>query len=205
MKPINIEKIILASKSPRRKELLEKIGINIQILPSNIDEDLISIKSPEDYVKELAFLKAESIALIHPDTWIIGADTIVVEQDQIFGKPKSKSQAFEMLNKLNNCEHSVYTGFCVMNNKKKVILKNVVETKVYFKNLSHEEINFYINTDEPFDKAGGYGIQGIGSFMVKRIAGSYTNVVGLPVCELVETLKELNIIHFKDLNHYAIN
>jgi pyridoxal phosphate enzyme (YggS family) len=79
------------------------------------------------------------------------------------------------------------------------------EARIYFKNLSHEEIDFYINTDEPFDKAGGYGIQGIGSFMVKRIAGSYSNVVGLPVCELVETLKELNIIHFKDLNHYAIN
>ncbi len=205
MKTINHEKIILASKSPRRKELLEKIGIAIQILPSNIDEASVSIKNPEDYVKELAFLKADSIAFIHNDSWIIGADTIVVVQDQILGKPQSKSNAKEMLNRLNNKVHSVYTGFCIMNRKKEIILKKSVETKVYFKELSYEEINFYINTDEPFDKAGGYGIQGIGSFIVKSISGSYTNVVGLPVCEVVETLMELNIIQFKDLNHHAVN
>ena len=119
-----------------------------------------------------------------------------------------------MLNQLNNREHFVYTGFCLCNTNSKRIkstgqsniyqaniyqaIVKTVKTKVYFKNLSDNEINFYVNTKEPFDKAGGYGIQGIGSFIVKKISGSYTNVVGLPVCELVEELKNLNLIRIRD-------
>lgn len=203
MESINTEKIILASGSPRRKELLEQVGINFEISASTIDEETVSIKNPEDYVKELSFLKAADISLSYPDSWVLGADTIVVVGNQILGKPHSKTDAIDMLTKLNNREHSVYTGFCLIHQKKKSIIKKCVETKVYFKYLSDQEIRWYVNTGEPFDKAGAYGIQGIGAVLVKQINGSYSNVVGLPVCEVVETLMHLNIIQFKDLNHHV--
>jgi septum formation protein len=199
MNSINKNKIILASKSPRRKELLEQIGLDITICPSNIDENKVPIQEPEKYVKELACMKAHDVSHLYPDSWVIGADTIVVIQDKIIEKPDSKADAVKMLNQLNNCEHFVYTAFCICNKNKS--LKNIqsVKTKVYFKHLTAHEINWYTNTQEPFDKAGGYGIQGIGSFIVKSISGSYTNVVGLPVCEIVEALLKLNLIEFKDL------
>jgi len=205
MEILNTENLILASKSPRRKHLLEQVGINIKISPSNIDEGAISIQDPEEYVKTLSFLKADKTALIYPHSWILGADTIVVVQDQILGKPKSKTQAFEMLNNLNNCEHSVYTGFCLLNQKQGITIKQSVETNVFFKSLSTSEINWYINTGEPFDKAGAYAIQGIGAFLIHRICGSYSNVVGLPVCEVIQKLMELNIIQFKDKDHHVIH
>ncbi|MCK5163062.1 MAG: septum formation inhibitor Maf [Desulfobacula sp.] len=205
MESINTEKLILASKSPRRKELLEQIGIKIKISPSNIDEKRVSIKNPEEHVKELSFLKAKNTALSYPEFWILGADTIVVVQDRILGKPQSGTDAVRMLNKLNNCEHSVFTAFCILNQKADSMIIKCVETKVYFKHLTDQEIRWYVNTGEPFDKAGAYGIQGIGAFLVKQISGSYTNVVGLPLCETVEALMNLNIIQFKDLNHHVIH
>lgn len=205
MEFINKEKIILASKSPRRKKLLEQVGINMEICPSDIDEDMVLIKHPKDYVKELSFQKARAVSLLYPDSWILGADTIVVVKDQILGKPRSGNDAVKMLKKLNNCEHSVYTGFCLINHKSIEIIKKSIETKVYFKYLTDQEIHWYVNTGEPFDKAGAYAIQGKGAFLVRQILGSYSNVVGLPVCEVVETLEQLNIIQFKDLNHYAIH
>ncbi len=194
MKLIDTKKIILASKSPRRRELLEQLGLSIKIVPPNTDEAGISIKNPEKYVKELSFLKAKNISLFYPNDWTLGADTIVVVDDQILGKPRSKTDAIEMLNTLNNCEHSVFTGFSIVNQKKKCIITQSVETKVFFKRLNPQEIQWYVNTGEPFDKAGSYGIQGIGAFLVKRISGSYSNVVGLPVCEVIETLMNLNVI-----------
>ncbi len=194
MNYINREKIILASKSPRRKILLEQIGINIEILPSDIDEKKVSVKNPVAYAQELAELKAGSVAASYPDKWIIGADTIVVLQNKIMGKPESKAEAISMLNSLNNREHDVITAFCICNHKKGFMVTESITTRVYFKNMEREEINWYADTHEPFDKAGGYGIQGIGSFIVKKITGSYSNVVGLPVCEVVEALKKLNLI-----------
>ena len=203
MDTINTKKIILASKSPRRKELLEKIGMDIEIYPSNIDEKRISIENPVEYVKKLARLKAKNIGSLHPGSWVIGADTIVVIHDQIIGKPRSKADAISILKKLNNRDHFVYTAFCICNQDSnsytmKSVIKSV-KTKVYFKNLTDREIEWYVNTKEPFDKAGGYGIQGVGSFIVKKISGSYTNVVGLPVYEVVQALINLNLIEFKDL------
>ncbi len=204
MKPINTETLILASKSPRRKKLLEQLGINMKIFPSNIDENIDSKiganKNPEEYVKDISFLKAKSIASLYPKSWVLGADTIVIYKNMIIGKPQSKTHAINILNKLNNCEHSVCTGFCVMKQKTNTIVLKSVKTKVYFKHLSRKEIEWYVNTKEPYDKAGAYGIQGIGAFLVKQITGSYSNVVGLPVCEVVETLMDLNIIQFKDLS-----
>ncbi len=197
MKPINLEKLLLASQSPRRKELLEQTGIKLEIIPSDIDEENFSINDPVEYVKTLAFLKAEKVSDENPDSWVLGADTIVVIGNQILGKPESEIHADEMLRLLSNNEHKVFTGFCIMNKKKKTLIKNAVETKVRFKALSSQEIKWYIKTNEPFDKAGGYGIQGVGSFLVRDIVGSYSNVVGLPVCEVVEELMKLKIIEMR--------
>lgn len=205
MESINNEKLILASKSPRRKMLLEQVGIDLEIHPSNVDEAAISIQAPVEYVEALSFLKAEHIAQAFPDSWVLGADTIVVVQDQILGKPQSRTDAFEMLNKLNDREHRVYTGICLINKQVETVIKQAVETRVIFKPLSLPEISWYINTGEPFDKAGAYAIQGIGAFLVRHIHGSYSNVVGLPVCEVVQILMKLNIIQFKDQNHHAVD
>ena len=198
MNSTNRKQIILASQSPRRKQLLEQIGLSIKVIPSRIDEDAFSSEIPSDYVEQLACLKSRDVAEKFPDHWILGADTIVATNHQMFEKPASKLQAVEMLSSLSNSEHSVFTGFCLFNQSTQVVHKQVVETKVYFKSLSQEEILWYVETGEPFDKAGAYGIQGIGAFLVKKIQGSYSNVVGLPVCEVVETLKQLKIIQFKD-------
>jgi septum formation protein len=197
MKPINLEKLLLASQSPRRRELLEQTGIVLEIVPSDIDEQDISIKNPAEYVKALSFMKAEKISGVYPDSWILGADTIVVLQDQILGKPESEHHAMEMLRLLSNREHIVFTGFCIMNKHKQTVIKSDVETRVWFKPLSDQEIKWYVSTKEPFDKAGAYGIQGLGAFLVRKIFGSYSNVVGLPVCEVIEALMELKIIEMR--------
>jgi septum formation protein len=196
MKQINQEIIILASKSPRRKELLEQAGLRLEILPSDIDEKAIPLFIPEDFVKTLSLLKANSIYNTRQDAWVIGADTIVVVDGDILGKPGSQDEAAHMLNLLNNRSHSVFTGFTICCKARQKTISKSIETRVVFKHLSKQEINWYTAMDEPYDKAGAYGIQGIGSFMVREIAGSYSNVVGLPICEVMETLADLDIIRF---------
>jgi len=197
MTPINTEKLILASASPRRKDLMEQAGLEFDISAANIDEDAVPYDGdPGAYVQILSAKKAETVALRHPDVWTIGADTIVVVDNAILGKPKNLNTALSMLGQLSDRTHSVYTGFCIMGPSKEIALTRAVETQVRFKALSQEEITWYANTGEPYDKAGGYGIQGIGAFMVQEISGSYSNVVGLPVCELIQTLAQLKIIHF---------
>lgn len=186
------DKFILASQSPRRLELLEQIGIPVTVVPSCVDESTVLTQKPKPYVEELAQLKAADIAGKYPDAWIIAADTIVVVDKQILGKPSSRDDAISMLSKLNNKKHQVYTAFCICHKKRLISVTRTVKTDVFFKELSEEEIQWYADTNEPFDKAGGYGIQGIGSFLVRKINGSYSNVVGLPVCEVFETLMELN-------------
>jgi septum formation protein len=195
-KYITRKPIILASKSPRRKELLEQAGVDFEILVSNIDEKAIPLSSPRNYVKDLSRIKAEHIAKTHPDHFVIGADTIVAVDDLILGKPQSLEESMEMLKRLSNRSHYVFTGFTISCPQKKVSITKAVETKVIFKELSRGEIQWYAATDEPYDKAGGYGIQGIGAFLVRKIEGSYSNVVGLPLCELMETLTALGIIKF---------
>ena len=199
MNPINRELIILASGSPRRNELMKKAGLTFDIQVADIDESVVPFNGdPAEYVKVLSARKAEVIALDNPDAWTIGADTIVVVDNTILGKPKDKQDAVVMLNALNNREHSVFTGFSIFCPGKNIVLSKAVETRVKFKNMSDLEMLWYASTKEPYDKAGGYGIQGIGSFMVKEISGSYSNVVGLPVCELIDALTQLQVISFKD-------
>ncbi len=190
----NDKLLILASQSPRRKYLLEQAGLDFAIIPSDIDESGVPLDAPVDYVITLAEIKAGDIADKHPANWVLGADTIVLIDDEILGKPESKDGALEMLQKLNGRTHQVYTGYSLMcRNKNRVVSKTII-TDVSFKQLTDHELEWYINTPEPFDKAGSYAIQGLGTFLVKSIKGSYTNVVGLPVCEVIETLLAENVI-----------
>lgn len=194
MNYLNSKKLVLASKSPRRKTLLEQAGIDLIIQVSNIDESKINYRSPFNFVQDLAVIKARAVGVSYSDSWVLGADTIVTIDDQILGKPSSRDDAISMLNLLNNRAHHVYTGVCLYHHQKDKTIVQCVSTKVVFKFLTDKEINWYVNTKEPYDKAGGYGIQGIGAFLVKEIFGSYTNVVGLPVCEVIQMLLKLKFI-----------
>jgi septum formation protein len=189
-------KIILASQSPRRRYLLERAGLQFAVIPSRLDEASVTAASPDDYVRELAQAKAMDVARMHPESWVIGADTVVVADGCILGKPASTAQARDMLRRLSGRMHQVLTGFCICRLSGGRLFADVVRTDVLFKTLTDDEIEWYIQTGEPFDKAGAYAIQGIGTFLVKRINGSYTNVVGLPVCEVVEILIREQVIGF---------
>jgi nucleoside triphosphate pyrophosphatase len=189
--------LILASSSPRRSYLLRQAGLKFTVIPSDFDENSVSLSSPETYVKVLAEAKATDVSKTYPESWVIGADTIVVINGTILGKPDSKEQARTMLKRLSGKTHQVYTGYCICCHAKERSFSNTVKTDVFFKNLADNEIEWYINTSEPFDKAGAYAIQGLGTFIVKSIKGSYTNVVGLPVCEVIEFLIQEGITGLK--------
>ncbi len=180
--------LILASQSPRRKYLLEQAGLTFQVIPSHIDESSLPPTPPADYVRQLAEAKALDVAAAHAASWVLGADTIVAVDDRLLGKPTSAGDAREMLKRLSGKTHQVYTGYCLIHRGRSRRIADTVRTDVVFKTLTDQEIDWYIGTGEPFDKAGAYAIQGLGTFLVRRISGSYTNVVGLPVCEVVEIL-----------------
>jgi septum formation protein len=186
--------LILASKSPRRYELLKQVGFYFEVIPSKVGEDFVKGESPQEHVIRLAKAKAIDVATGYPERWVIAADTIVYINGSILGKPKNREEAMEMLRRLSGQEHWVLTGFSVCHLKKGRGDKGAVHTAVKVKGLTPAEIDWYVQTGEPFDKAGGYAIQGIGSFMIESIRGSYTNVVGLPLCELIEMLNRLGAI-----------
>ncbi len=190
---MNQGKIILASQSPRRKELLEKNGISFSVYVTDADESVSEKLSPANLVEELSYRKAESAAKAFLDekVLIIAADTVVALQDEIFGKPEDEEDARRMLSLLSGKAHSVFTGVTLAYVKdKEVSYKKIVcETKVYFYPITEEEITEYIQTGEPFDKAGSYAIQGIASKFVEKIEGDFDNVVGLPVYAIFEDLQ----------------
>lgn len=192
--PHDCSRLILASGSPRRKHLLEQAGLQFSVIPSDFDESSVAMTDPASYVRALAECKALDISHKHPASWVIGADTIVFIDEQILGKPGSEDEAREMLKRLSGKRHQVLTGYCICCKEKKQLFSETVITEVHFKKLRLEEIDWYIKTEEPLDKAGAYAIQGIGSFLVRSIEGSYTNVVGLPVCEVVEVLIAQGVI-----------
>jgi len=187
-------RLILASKSPRRKYLLNQAGLKFDVIPSHFDERTIEFRSPREYVCSLARSKARDIATNEPDSWVIGADTIVLINGRVLGKPRGKTAARQMLLSLSGQTHQVYTGYTICCANRSIEITDAVSTDVTFKVLSNDEIEWYIHTDEPFDKAGAYAIQGLGTFLVKSIDGSYTNVVGLPVCEVIEHLISLGVV-----------
>ena len=186
--------LILASGSPRRRDLLEQAGLTFRVIPSTLDESSVRVSPPENHVRVLANAKAMEIAELYPKSWVIGADTLVLMGDAVLGKPDSAARARQMLNALSGRTHRVLTGYCICCKGAGRSFSETVETKVLFKTVSEGEIDWYINTSEPYDKAGGYAVQGLGTFLVKRIEGSYTNVVGLPVCEVMEYLLREGVI-----------
>lgn len=180
--------LILASQSPRRRYLLEQAGLTFEVVPSRIDEGGFALTSPARYVRRLAEAKAADVAATRSNAWILGADTIVLIDGTVLGKPNGRENARAMLQRLSGRTHQVYTGYSICCRRKAWSFSDAVVTDVTFKTLSEAEIEWYIHTAEPFDKAGAYAIQGLGTFLVRRINGSYTNVVGLPVCEVIEVL-----------------
>jgi septum formation protein len=181
-------KIILASKSPRRIELLKLLKIDFEVIPSNIDEN-ISEKDPKLLAEKLSYLKAMSIK---KDGIVLAADTVVTLDKEIFGKPRDYKDAFRMLKSLSGKWHTVITGVTIKFKDELITFSE--KTNVKFKNLSKELIEFYINTAKPFDKAGGYGIQELGSVLVEKIEGDYFNVVGLPISKVWDILWDRGII-----------
>ncbi|MDO9513286.1 MAG: Maf family protein [Elusimicrobiota bacterium] len=183
--------IILASKSPRRSELLKKAGLEFTVAPSAYKEEMHLDLRPEQLAEYLALKKAEDVAASHPEALVIGADTIVVVDGIALGQPADAATAREMLEKLSGRGHRVITAFalmCLASGAKKV---KSVSTKVYFRPLTAEEIDSYIKSGEPMDKAGAYAIQGGAASFVEKTEGDYYNVVGLPVGEVMKSLEEI--------------
>jgi septum formation protein len=194
MKNLNKKRtIILASSSPRRKELLEKIGISFTVDPSDYPEDLNSDLSPEELAKSISRGKAQAVAKKYKDAIIIAADTFGILNGKILGKPHTPSEAEAMLQLISGKSHQVITGLTVIDSARQKSVTRTIETQVYIKKLSPEQISLYVKTGEPLDKAGAYAIQGLGSIIVEKIAGDYYNVVGLPLCALAESLKEFGL------------
>ena len=188
--------LILASESPRRKYLLENVGLKFRIIAPTGEENYEGNLKPDIFVKRNAKIKAESVInQAKEHEYILSADTVVVVDDLVLGKPVDKEDAVNMLNLISGKIHKVITGYAITSWDKEIFFSDAITTLVKIKNLTPEEIEGYINTGEPFDKAGSYGIQGIGSFMIHSISGSYTNVVGLPVARVLNSLKKLNIIN----------
>ncbi len=186
--------IVLASESTRRVDILRTLGISFSIMPPGIEERRRPYESPKDFVLRISYEKARKVGDLFPDKWIIGADTVVVHKGKVLGKPKTDEDAVAMLKRLRANWHKVFTGYCILNASKQIVYQDVAETKVFIKDLTDDEIAKYVGTSEPFDKAGSYAVQGRGGYMVKEIKGSYTNVVGLPICEITEALLSLGIL-----------
>ncbi|MCM3715094.1 Maf family protein [Halalkalibacter oceani] len=184
--------LILASGSPRRKELLQQVHLSFNVVPSMISEQIEPTLSPEEAVKQLAYQKAEDVWKQHRDAVVLGSDTVVAFQDTILGKPKDEREARQMLTLLSGRTHSVYTGVTLCSQAGTTTFFE--KTEVEFYSLTEEEIAMYVESGEPLDKAGAYGIQGFGAFLVKQIKGDYYTVVGLPLARTLRELKKLGIV-----------
>jgi septum formation protein len=188
MKPV-----VLASSSPRRKELLEKIGLKFTVDPVDIDEKLPLNHDPLRLAKSISLKKALAASSRHPGALVIAADTFGVIDGKLLGKPADKAQAVAMLEEMSGNCHRVITGFTVIDGVTGRTVSRAVQTMVYFRNLSSSEITEYVNTGEPLDKAGAYAIQGLGALLVDRIDGDYYNVIGLPLSALAVELRKFGV------------
>jgi len=188
-----MRKVVLASASPRRRELLEKIGLKFEVDPSDFAEAASGDLEPHIQAKQLSLAKAKTTAEKYPDAIIIAADTFGVLDGQIIGKPRTGSAAKKMLRMLSGRSHLVITGFTIMDTGSGKHISRSIETKVYFRTLTDAEIDDYVSTGEPLDKAGAYAIQELGAIFIKKIVGDYYNVIGLPLCAVTESLKQFGI------------
>lgn len=193
-----MKNIVLASNSPRRKDILSRYKIPFKVVPSNIEEKILDNKKPHEKVMSLAFQKAVDVAeKVEDGSIILAADTIVFLDGEILGKPQSQQEAIDTLSKMSNRNHSVFTGISIVKSGTNVKVLDYCETKVKFRKLDSNMINRYIATGEYKDKAGSYGIQDIGAILVEEIVGSYSNVVGLPIVKVDNMLRiyfNLNLI-----------
>ena len=185
--------VVLASSSSRRKELLAKAGLQFTVDPSETDEKLDESRGQEELAKMISLMKARSAAQRHPGSIIIAADTFGVLDGRLLGKPDDAAHACRMLKQMSGKCHEVLTGFAIIDSGSGKAVSRVIRTKVYFKKLSSAQIDKYVETGEPLDKAGAYAIQGLGADLVERIEGDYFNVVGLPVLALARELKRFGI------------
>ncbi|KAA0965354.1 septum formation protein Maf [Sporosarcina sp. ANT_H38] len=192
-----VRPVILASASPRREEILSLLGFPFKVLPSNVSEDLdVENGDFEGFARKLAALKTQAVANEEPDSIVIGADTIVVHEGRLYSKPEDKEQARVFLKELSGKTHTVITGVGLyMDNKLRTFS---VETKVTFRELDDMLINAYVESGDPMDKAGGYGIQTTGALLVEKIDGDYYNVMGLPISKLMEHMRGLTFMVLKD-------
>lgn len=192
-----IPRLVLASSSPRRKMLLEQLGLYFEVVVSDLHEDLRQPLPPEQLAEVLALQKAQAVAASHPDRLILGADTIVVDNQGILGKPKDAHDAYQMLARLSGNVHQVITGLALISTQTpgQTLLRHET-TQVKFTPLSDQDIVWYLHTGEPLDKAGAYAIQGKGARFIEWIHGCYNNVVGLPLFLLVNMLKEADPLFF---------
>jgi septum formation protein len=185
--------IVLASASNRRKELLEKIGLQFTVDPSDYPEDASLKLKPRDRAKQISLDKARTVAARHSNAIIISADTFIVSQGQVMGKPHSTNEARKMLKALSGRSHVTMTGLTILNTPNGKTISRVIETRIYMRKLSEREIDSYVSSSEPLDKAGAYAIQGLGAVLIDKIKGDYYNVVGLPLSALVQALKSFGV------------
>jgi septum formation protein len=193
-------KLILASQSPRRAQLLSQLGINFDVIPSKIEENFIQGESPLEFSERIARLKAQDVLANYGEdsnVWVLSADTIVVCQGQILVKPKDPADAIRMLSLLSGKTHKVITSYCITGSTSKREKLESIESFVKFRKMDGKEIKWYVSTGEPMDKAGAYGAQGYGTIFIESIEGSYSNVVGLPLSQVTKTLVDFGIISFE--------
>jgi septum formation protein len=191
-------KIVLASKSPRRKQLLEQIGLEFEISESGYQEDMKAFNNPYDLCKFLALKKAEDVASNYLDAIVIGADTFVVFEGRFIGKPKNINDAKKTLRMLSGKEHEVVTGFAIIDTKGKNIINDFGEARVRFRELSDEEIEEYVNTGEPISMAGSYGLMNKAAVLIENIDGDFYSIVGLPLGKIYVELKKIGVNFFNN-------
>jgi septum formation protein len=194
-------RLVLASASPRRRRLLKLMGFDFDIIPASVDEGFRPSETPREHVLRLSEEKALFIASGHPDAWVLGADTIVVIGEEILGKPGSPAEARGMLEKLSGRGHDVFTGFSIVRQNRGDRMREVVQSSVFFRKITDDEMTWYTGTEEPYDKAGAYAVQGMGGCFIEQIRGSCTNVMGLPLCEVVCAMKRIGAIGFSGGGH----
>lgn len=184
-------RLVLASASPSKYEILTRLGLNFEIDPANIDEKSFKTSIPEILVRELAAAKGSVVKQRHPDDLVLAADTVIISNGNVVGKPLDRMDALRILSDLNGRTHSVLTGLVVFDGSSGRCSSRVVTTRVRFRTQSREALVRYVSTGEPMGKAGAYALQGMGALMVEEVSGEYTNVLGLPVCAFLDALNEL--------------
>ncbi len=188
------EHLVLASASPRRRGFLDDLGLSFTVEAADIDEAVAPGEDPSAFVQRISHAKAAVLADKYPHAWVLAADTAVVLDDEILGKPATPPAAMKMLQRLSGRWHEVWTGFCLCRKSATVSETHAVRSEVRFTDLTEAVCRSYAQTGEPMDKAGAYGIQGKGGFLVQEIRGSYSNVVGLPLAEVIGALLRLKVI-----------